>query len=140
MTGETKFVQGTPDWFHMIGKILTDAAASAGLAPETNASFVERYSDGKELSDGLIQGIRLDIIAGKPSYRIGAAPDEKGDINVLVTADAARQLNAYYSVDPKFLELQARYQASGEWQVDGDLARLGNWLAGAHDPIVARTK
>lgn len=140
MTHETKFVQGTPDWFHMIGKILTDAAANAGLPPKTNVSFVERYSDGKELSDGLIQGIRLDIINGAPSYRIGAAPGEKGDINVMVTADAARQLNTYYSDDPKLLELLTRYQATGEWQVDGDLCRLGDWLASTHDPIVARTK
>jgi len=140
MPDERKLTQGTPGWFHMIGETLVDAATNANLPDDMNLSFVERYSDGEEIGDGLVQGIRLDIRGGKPSYRIGAGRDERGDLNVLVTAKAARMLNSVPSGDPRYGELQDRYQASGEWHADGDLSGLGDWLEATHDPIVARTK
>jgi len=60
----------------------------------------ERYTDGIELDSGLVQGIRFDISAGKPSFRIGARLDDAADVTVLLTAAAARKLNLLYSSDP----------------------------------------
>lgn len=142
MKSETvKIVQGTPEWLDMIGRILTDAAEEAGLPLDMNLSFVERYVDGADIGDGRVQGIRLDIERGRPSYRIGAGRDEQGDIVVEVTARAARELNHLYSDDPAYAALFERYRVLGEWKVvKGDLAELGDWLASTHDRIVDRTR
>lgn len=140
MTDTLQITQGTPEWFHMIGGILVDAARNANLPSDMNLVFVERYTDGTEIGDGLVQGIRLDFRNGVPSYRIGAGSDERGDVTVEVTARAARELNLYDSSDPAYQLLHEQYVASGEWRTDGDLSRLGDWLADTHDPIVERTK
>lgn len=140
MIDESKITQGTPEWLHMIGGILVEAARTADLPDDMNLSFVERYTGGKEIGDGLIQGIRLDFVKGEPTYRIGAGRDETGDITVEVTPQAARDLNLYRSDDPTYKLLLERYQALGEWKAEGDLSLLADWLGGTHDQIVERTK
>jgi hypothetical protein len=132
-------VHGSAAWFDMAGTLMCEAAAHAGLAADLDLSLVERYTDGVELADGLVQGLRFDIVRGKPSFRVGARPGERADITVEVTAAASRELNSLYSADPRYAAATARLRDSSALKVEGDLARLGDWFGTVHDPIVDRT-
>jgi hypothetical protein len=100
MTTNIKVPQGTTAWFEMVGTLMSQAAWEAGLPPELDVSLVERYTDGVELSEGLVQGIRFDIDRGKPSFRVGVGQDDRADITVEITAAAARKLSTLFSADP----------------------------------------
>lgn len=139
MPAETKFRHGTAAWFEMVGTLMCETASRSRPAPNLNLSLVERYVDGVELADDLVQGIRFDIAGGKPSYRIGALRNERGDVTVEATAAAARELNRLRSVDPAYQLLREKYLRTGEIRVAGDPSRLGRWLEAVHDPIVERT-
>lgn len=130
---------GTAAWFHMAGTLMCEAAARAGLPPDLDVSLLERYTDGVELSAGLLQGLRFDLKGGQPSFRVGAGADERGDITVEVTAAASHELNTLYGADPRFEAALARLKNSGDMRVQGDLSRLGDWFGAVHDPIVDRT-
>jgi hypothetical protein len=39
--------------------------------------IVERYTDGVELFEGLVQGLRFDILKGKPAFRVGVRQDAR---------------------------------------------------------------
>jgi hypothetical protein len=137
---DAKIRQGTAAWFDMVGKAMCDAALEAKLAYDLNLTLVERYADGTELADGLIQGLRFDIIDGQPSFRSGVRRDERGDITIQITAAAARELNLLRNADPEYRKSLERVLKTGEMKVDGDPSRLGSWLNAVHDPIVDRTK
>lgn len=137
---DAKIRQGTAAWFDMVGKAMCDAALEARLAPDLNLTLVERYTDGTELSNGLMQGLRFDIIDGQPSFRSGARRDEQGDITIQITAAAARELNLLRNADPEYQKSFERVLTTGEMQVDGDPSLLGSWLNAVHDSIVDRTK
>jgi hypothetical protein len=134
-----KLAHGTVMWFQMVGAVMVDAAQQAKLSPTFNLCLVERYTDGIELSPGLAPGLRFDIAAGQPSFRVGARHDERGDITVEVTSAASRTLNTLYASDPKFREALERLQADGQFRLDGDLSQLGDWFDVVHDRIVERT-
>lgn len=140
MTTSVKIAQGTPEWLHMVGVTLTDAANEAGLPNNQNLVFLERYTDGEPIGGGLIQGLRLDFRNGKAFYRIGAGVEEEGDVVIEVSRYAARQLNLHYSEDPAYIELLEEFHANGQLKVvRGDISHLGDWLASTHDLIVGQT-
>lgn len=139
MTTNIKVPQGNTAWFEMVGTLMSEAASEAGLPPELDVSLVERYTDGVELSEGLVQGIRFDINRGKPSFRVGVGQDDRADITVEITAAAARKLNTLYSADPTYHLTRDKFLGTGEMQVAGDPSRMGGWLDAVHDPIVDRT-
>lgn len=139
MAIHTKIRHGTIAWFEMVGTVMADAARRANLPTDLTVSLVERYTDGSVLSDGLVQGIRFDIVGGKPSYRVGARADEQADITIEVTAAAARELNMLRSADPRYKTALDRFLRTSEMRMHGDISRLGDWLAAVHDPIVDRT-
>ncbi|MGD0107501.1 MAG: hypothetical protein ABSC06_26200 [Rhodopila sp.] len=60
MTTDAKLRHGTMAWFELVGTLLCKAALNFGRSPELNLSQVERYTDGVELSEGLVQGMRFD--------------------------------------------------------------------------------
>jgi hypothetical protein len=130
---------GTMDWFKMVGTLMCEHASLARLPEEMNVSLVERYVDRAELADGLFQGIRFDLIAGKPWFRAGVFAGERGDVTIEVTLVASRRLNTLRSTDPNYLAAIVCLQAAGHMRVDGDLSRIGDWLKAVHDPIVDRT-
>ncbi|MBB3644521.1 hypothetical protein FHX14_000680 [Rhizobium sp. BK619] len=137
---DAKIRQGTAAWFDMVGQTMCEAALRAELAPDLNLTLIERYTDGIELADCLIQGLRFDIIDGRPSFRSGARRDEQGDIIIQITAAAARELNLLHNADPQYPKSIERVLTTGEMQVDGDPSLMGSWLKAVHDPIVDRTK
>ena len=139
MTKEVKLPQGTPAWFEMVGTLMNEFAAGASLPPELNVSLVERYTDGVEIGYGLVQGIRFDIVNGRPSFRIGAGRDERADVIVEITAAVARELNLIQSHDSTYPAAWDRAVAAGNMRIHGDPSRLGGWLEAVHDPIVDRT-
>ncbi|MBS1165091.1 MAG: hypothetical protein H6R00_1116 [Proteobacteria bacterium] len=139
MTVHTKIRHGTSGWFKMVGAVMAEVARRADLPADLTVSLVERYTDGVVLSEGLVQGIRFDIVGGKSSYRVGARLDEQADIMIEMTAAVARELNALRSTDPRYRALLDRFLSSGEMRMHGDISRLGDWLATVHDPIVDRT-
>ena len=139
MTTIEKVDQGTAAWFEMAGALLCEAASQAGLPADLNVSLVERYSDGVDLSEGLVQGLRLDIVGGRPSFRVGAQREERADIIVEITAAAARRLNGLHSAGPDYHAERNKFLGTGEMRVKGDPTRLGGWLDAVHDPIVNRT-
>jgi hypothetical protein len=139
MTKNMKVLHGTAAWFDMVGSVLMDAATRAELPQDHNVSLVERYTDGSALGPGLVQGLRLDIINGKPSFRRGARRDECGDVTVEVTRAASYKLNTLPGDDPAFQRALAHLQANGELKIEGDPARLGVWFTVVHDQIVAQT-
>ena len=139
MTNNLKVPHGTAAWFDMVGGVLIDAATRAELPADHNISLVERYTDGAVVSEEMVQGLRLDIIDGKPFFRSGVRHDERGDITVDVTKAASYQLNTLHGDDPAFYNALADLQASGYFKMDGDLARLGTWFSAVHDRIVAQT-
>lgn len=118
---------------------MSEAASQSGLSPELNLSLVERYTDGVELSEGLVQGLRFDILGGKPSFRVGARRDERADVMIEITAAAARKLNTLRSADPNYTAALEGFLSTGEMRVEGDPSRMGGWLNAVHDPIVNRT-
>ena len=130
---------GTMDWFKMVGTLMCEHASLARLPEEMNVSLVERYVDGAELTDGLFQGIRFDLIAGKPWFRAGVLAGERGDVTIDVTMAASRQINALHSADPNYLVAMNCLQAAGQMRVDGEISRIGEWLKAVHDAIVDRT-
>lgn len=139
MKAETTLLQGSDDWFEMVGTLVCDTVSRAGLDPDLNWSLVERYSDGTTLPNGLVQGIRFDIQAGRASYRVGVRPDERGDVTIEVTSATARRLNSLYNADAPFgAALEAAF-GSGSMQVEGDLTPLARAIAETHDQIVDRT-
>ncbi len=139
MTDGCRIKQGTAAWFQLVGTLMSEAASRAGLASDFNLSFVERYSDGVELSEGRIQGIRFDIVVGQPSFRIGVGRDERADVTIEVTAAAARELNRLYRGDAEFPSALDRLVSTGKMRVTGDPSRMGRWMEDVHDPIVDRT-
>jgi len=140
MMDDGKIRQGTLEWFEMVGELMLEAAERSGLSPHLDVSLVERYVGGAALTDGLFQGLRFDIRAGKPSFRAGARKDERADITIDITPDAARRLNLLRASDPDYGPLLDRLLQSGDMQIDGDPSRLGGWLREVHDPVVERTK
>lgn len=139
MIRDAKVRQGTAAWFEMAGSLMCEAAFGSQLPPELNVSLVERYSDGVELSEGRVQGIRFDIVGGNPSFRIGVRLDERADVTVEITAAGARELNGLRSTDPAYQSASDRLLARGDMRIVGDPSRLGGWLDAVHDPIVDRT-
>ncbi len=139
MTMDAKVCQGTAAWFEMVGTLMSEAASQSGLSPELNLSLVERYTDGVELSEGLVQGLRFDILGGKPSFRVGARRDDRADVMIEITAAAARKLNTLRSADPNYTAALEGFLSTGEMRVEGDPSRMGGWLNAVHDPIVNRT-
>ncbi len=135
----TKLRQGTVPWFEMVGEFICEAIVQASLPRDLNMSLIERYTDGTPLPDGLSQGLRLDVSDGKPSFRVGVFPDERADVIIDVTANAARALNTLRSDDPEYVRLVSNYLNTGEMQMTGDLSALGPVFASVHDPIVQRT-
>ena len=134
-----RLAHGSAAWFEMAGRLMCEAAARAGLPPDLKLSLVERYIDGVELADGLVQGLRFDIAGGEATFRVGARPAERADITVEVTAAASRELNSLYSADPRYAAATARLTRGGALRVDGDPSRLGAWFGAVHDPIVDHT-
>lgn len=134
-----KLPMGTTTWFEVVGALMVEAAKRSGPPPEMNLSFVEIYTDGVELENGLVQGIRFDIIAGQPSFRVGVRPGERGDVTVEITTAAAHRLNSLRSADPAYADVMNQFLGTGEIRVDGDPSRLGGWLQELHDPIMERT-
>lgn len=110
------------------------------LLMDVNVSLVERYTDGIELDNGLVQGLRFEITGGRPSFRPGSRRDEQGDVTVEVTTAASRTLNTLYGADARFSAALANLRANGEFKVDGDLEPLGDWFLAVHDRIVDRTR
>lgn len=139
MTTDAKLRQGTMAWFEMVGTLMVEAASRLGLSPELNVSIVERYTDGIDLSEGLVQGLRFDILSGKPSFRVGARRDERADVTIEITAAAARELNNLRSADPNYRASLDKFVSTGEMRVDGDTSQMGSWINAVHDPIVDRT-
>ncbi len=139
MTTHAKLRQGTTAWFEMVGTLMSEAASQSGLAPDLNVSLVERYTDGVEISECLVQGLRFDLCNGTPSFRVGVRRDERADITIEITAAAARAVNLLYDADPQYLDVLDKLLSTGEMRVDGDALRLGGWLKIVHDPIVDRT-
>lgn len=135
-----KIRHGTVEWFDMVGTIMVKGAERAGLPADLSISLVERYTDGIALPGGMVQGLRLEIVTGKPSFRFGAYPDERADLLVEISAAAAKTLNTLQSADPRYRVALDEFVQRGEMRVAGDITRLGDWLGAAHDPIVARTK
>ncbi|SFO33369.1 hypothetical protein [Sphingomonas sp. OK281] len=135
-----KLLQGTTEWFEMVGDLLVAAASRAHLPRDMNLSLVERYTDGAELADGSRQGIRLDIRNGVMTFRVGVRENEQADIINNLTTAAARTLNLLYSDDPDFAKARDQLLTTGEMRISGDLAQFGAWFDATHDPIVDRTK
>jgi hypothetical protein len=48
--------QGTAAWFRMAGTVLVETATQVGFPADLTVTLVERYTDGTELSPGLVQG------------------------------------------------------------------------------------
>jgi hypothetical protein len=55
MNAEAKLRHATLVWFEMVRRLISEAASGSGLSPELNLSLVERYIDGVELFEGLVQ-------------------------------------------------------------------------------------
>lgn len=139
MTLHRKFHAGSPEWLTMVGEQLRAAALAADLPPHLDVSLVERYVDGAQMAGGLVQGIRFDIRKGIPSFRIGVAPDEEGDITIEVKVQAVRQLNQLMSDDPAYAAALEGHQKSGALRIFGTPSLLGAWFGAVHDEIVHRT-
>lgn len=128
MTTRSKLRHGALAWFEMVGAVMTEAAVRSGLAADLNVSLVERYTDGAEMGEGLVQGLRFDIRDGKPGFRAGARPDERADITIEITAAGARALNLLYGDDPEYALLLDRLLSIGEMRIEGD---PHNWAIGS---------
>ncbi|AJR23378.1 hypothetical protein [Sphingobium sp. YBL2] len=139
MPTHSRLLQGSHAWFEMVGTVVCDAFNEGGPYSAFDWTFVERYSDGAPLADGLMQGIRFDIRAGFATYRVGVWPDERGDVTIEVTVAAARALNLLHNDDPYFDSAREAALEMGALRVEGDLSPIATALAQTHDHIVDRT-
>lgn len=139
MKSPAKLPHGTMEWFAMVGGAICEAALHAGLSPDLNWSLVERYSDGTELANGRMQGLRFDLVSGRPSFRVGVSIEERGDVTIEVSTAVARCLNRLSLADPAYGRAFKQAMDQGDLRVSGDLSSMAGWLAAAHDPIVERT-
>lgn len=137
MLTNEKVTQGTPAWFEMVGQVMSKAAEGAALPPTRNVSLIERYTDGVDFGDGLVQGFRFEIVRGKPFYRVGVRPDEQGDITIEVPSAVARELNRM----PGDASAVARQNcvATGVIRQRGDPSQLGDWFGQVQQSIIDRT-
>jgi hypothetical protein len=108
--------------------------SEAVLPADLNVGLVERCTDGIRFQDGLMQGIRFDVYAGKPTFRVGTFREEHADITVEITAVASRELNALYGMDPRFQATLSRLQESGNMRIDGGRPTLGRLIRGDARP------
>lgn len=136
---DIKLPHGTTAWFEMVGTVMQQAASQAGLPAHFNLSLLERYTDAVQAGEGMAPGLRFDIVAGKPFFRLGARYGESADITIAISAAASHRLNTLHGADPQFHAALADFLGNGAMTVDGDLAQLGDWFAPVHDRIVART-
>ena len=139
MATQSRLLQGSSEWFEMVGAVICEALNRPGLRAGVNWSLVERYSDGEPLPNGLMQGIRFDIRDGVATFRLGALPDERGDATIEVTAAAARALNLLRNDDPRFGPARDKAVQTGAMRIEGDLSPIAATLADTHDFIVDRT-
>ncbi len=139
MTTAQKVPHGTRAWFEMLGEEMCHAAEEAELPSDMNVTAVEHFTDGDDMGDGLRAGFRLDIVAGKPKWRVGALPGERADITMHVTRAASRELNTLHGDDPRYGPAARKYMENGDFRVEGDPSRLGAWLSSVHDAVVDRT-
>jgi hypothetical protein len=137
---KNKTTHGTTAWFEMVGMLLEYAAREAALPPDYAFRFVERYTDGADLGDGRVVGLRFEIAGGRSSFRVGVRPDERGDLTVEITAAGSRLLNTLYGSDPAYRPAIAGLKRAGELKVDGDFRHVGRWFHEVHDQIVERTR
>ncbi|MCS6759729.1 MAG: hypothetical protein MO852_12855, partial [Candidatus Devosia euplotis] len=120
-----KIRHGTADWFAMVGTIMVEGALQTELPADLNVSLVERYTDGMALPGGTVQGLRFDVTAGTPSFRIGAYPDEQADLIVEISTAAAQTLNRLHSAEPRYRVTLDAFVQRGEMRVTGNITRLG---------------
>ncbi|MDZ5650031.1 hypothetical protein [Nitrospirillum sp. BR 11828] len=139
MTKHPSHVQGTADWFGMVGTVLCDAMNRGGAGKLPDWTLIERYVDGEPLPSGLTQGIRIDIRDGIATFRVGVVRHEYGDATIEVTASAARALNLLRNGDPRFDVVRAEAVRTGAMRVEGDLSPIATVLVATHDEIVDRT-
>jgi len=139
MTTDERLRHGSEAWFRMLGDLLCEAAARADLPEDLSASLLERYTDGTPGADGLVQGIRFDIVAGRPSFRVGVRLDERADVVIEITSAAARTLNTLRAADPDYRAALDRFAGTGEMRIEGDPSIFGRWLPAIHDRVVERT-
>jgi len=139
MAERSRLVQGSHAWFEMVGTVVCNALNEGRPYSSFGWAFVERYSDGGRLADGLIQGIRFDVREGVATYRVGVQPDERGDVTIEVTAIVARALNLLHTGDPHFDSARERAIDTGALRIEGDLSPIATALAQTHDHIVDRT-
>ena len=86
---DEKTTHGTIAWFEMVGTLLEQAAREAALAPDVAFRFVERYTDGADLGDGRVAGLRFEIAGGRTAFQVGVRPEdlelsESGGIEMIV--------------------------------------------------------
>jgi hypothetical protein len=137
---DDKTMHGTIAWFEMVGALLEQAAREAVLAPDVAFRFVERYTDGADLGDGRVAGLRFEIAGGETAFQVGVRPEERGDLTVEITTAGSRLLNTLYGDDPAYGPAIADLKRAGALKVDGDFRRAGRWFVEVHDRIVARTR
>jgi hypothetical protein len=130
---------GSRAWFAMVGASMCEAARQAHLPAGADVSLVEILVDRPPGADGLLPGLRFEIVAGQPAWRLGVRPGEGADIRIAVTAAASLALNTVVAADPAFGARLAGFLQQGALRIDGDMGRLGAWFEGVHDVIVART-
>lgn len=139
MTPAQKIPHATTAWFEMVGALMCEAVSDAPLAADYSISLLERFTDGAVHANGLIDGFRVDVIAGKPVFRVGVGADETAEIVIEVTRKGSYDLNSRYAADPSFETTLAGLLASGDMRIEGDLSRASEWMGSVHDPIVERT-
>lgn len=139
MAANAKVPHGTREWIEMLGAELCAGAARANLPSDYNVSMVEHFTDGATLDDGLVEGFRFDVKGGVPEFRVGVKPQERGDITILMTWAASRQLASVYGADPEHHRLFESFLSDGAMEIEGDFSALASWLGPVHDKVVDQT-
>lgn len=139
MEAGEKLAHGSAAWFAMVGELMCEAARDAALPSGFDASLVERFIGGAALPGRQVEGMRFDILGGRPTFRIGVGAQETADVTIEVTAQVSRALNTLLGEDPRFAAEFTHAIEAGELRIVGDLERLGAWFGAVHDRIVART-
>jgi hypothetical protein len=130
---------GTLAWFDVVNEEMAEGLKRNPPADEFSVSFLERYHGGPGQSAGPLHGFRLCINGRNITFKVGVEPADTADVMIDADFEAVRVLASLLEGDPRYPAAIAEFTQSGKFKITGSPASLGDWTAGVHDRVTART-
>lgn len=131
---------GTEAWLQVVEEEAHNGMHRNPPPSDFRVSFIERFHGAPPLPDGSMLGFRIDVNGRNLFFRGGVGPSEDADVVIDADVDAVRVLTGMLKTDPLYGQVMQHFVDENKFRVKGDSAKVGDWLNGCHDAIVARTR